>query len=156
MRTARKNAIVSQKSAFILLRASIKLIFTWCQSSQTTMQFITIIETNHKEHEVFFHYCQLNGNEDELNKLMKVIDQSEYGELYGDVSTFKCSPIRISEAAVDEHVPLDYGCYDSMFQKHVGVFKCPEFECLDDEHEAAKFLDNCFYACRLRDYFHNT
>jgi hypothetical protein len=117
------------------------------------MQFVTIIETNHKEHETFFHYCQLDGNEDELGKLMRVIDQSEYGELYGDVCTFYCSRIPISEAAADEHINLDYGSFAHMFQKHKGIFKCPRFDSIHDPYGAAKALDEYFYACRLENYF---
>lgn len=119
-----------------------------------TMQFITIIETNHKEHETFIHYCQVDGNEDELGKLMNVIDMSEGGdELSGDVCTFYCSTIRISEAAADEHIKLDYGCYSHMFQKHTGVFKCPQFGSLEEPYDAARALDEYFYACKLKNYF---
>lgn len=118
------------------------------------MQFITIIETNHKENETFIHYCQWTGNEEELEKLVKFIEFALYDDMYGDYSSFCVSRKTISEAAVNEHLGLGYGCYDHMFQKHVGVFKCPEFD-QTDEFEAAKNLDDCFYACKLGNYFQN-
>ncbi len=118
------------------------------------MQFITIVETNHKEHETFIHYCQWNGNEKELQKLMNVIDTSEGGdELDGDVSTFVCSNVLISETAADEHMQLEYGSYSHMFQKHVGVFKSPKFDYIRDSLEASRSLDEFFYGCKIKNYF---
>ena len=121
------------------------------------MQFVTIVETNHKERETFIHYCQLHGNEDELGKLMRVIHQSDGGdELDGDVSTFMCCTTRMSEAVADEHAKLSYGCFARMFQKHTGVFKCPTLGSPRDSLQAAQVLDNFFYACKLGTYFRNT
>lgn len=118
------------------------------------MNFITIVETNHKEHETFIHYCQLDENEVELGKLMRVIELSEGGdELDGDVCTFLCSPIMISEEAVNEHMKLEYGTFAHMFQKHKGIFKCPTFDYPRDPLEAARALDDFFYACKLGNYF---
>lgn len=120
------------------------------------MNFITIVETIHIEYETIIHYCQVDENEIELGKLMKVIDQSERGnELNGDVSTFYCCSTMISEAAVDEHTKLDYGSFPRMFQKHKGIFKCPTFGPLSDSLEAARALDDFFYVCKLGKYFHS-
>jgi hypothetical protein len=123
------------------------------------MQFITILETNHKERESFLHYCQWTGNEDELTKLLKVIDLACYDDMCGDYSDFWYSRALIRESAVDEHVQLkEYGSYCPMFQKHVGVFTCPEFDvddCEKDGDMAARILDDTFYGCRLKEYFRN-
>ena len=120
------------------------------------MQFITILETNHKENETFIHYCQWTDNEEELEKLLKVIDFACYDDMYGDYSDFWYSRALISEFAVDEHVQLkEYGGYAHMFQKHMGVFTCPEFD-TDYENDgdmAARLLDDTFYGCRLKEYF---
>lgn len=121
------------------------------------MNFITIIETIHTGHETVIHYCQLDENEIELGKLIKVIQQSEGGdELDGEVSTFLCSDVLISGAAAEEHTKLDYGSFPRMFQKHKGVFKCPIFGPLHNPLDAARALDKFFYTCGLKNYFHNT
>jgi hypothetical protein len=123
------------------------------------MKFIVILETNHKENESYIHYCQWDGNETELQKLLNVIEFACYDDMYGDYSDFVCSRNFISESAVDEHIQLkEFNSYDHMFQKHVGVFKCPEFDYLrdGDEYEAAKMLDDCLYGCKLGNYFHKT
>ncbi len=119
------------------------------------MQFITIVETNHKENETFIHYCQWDGNEVELEKLFKMINFACYDDMAGDYSDFYGRiDIKLPESMVDEHVKLKYGCFDYMFQKHVGVFKCPDFgENDDDPYEVARSLDDIFYACKLGNYF---
>ena len=117
------------------------------------MQFITIVERNYKENETFVHYCQWDGNEEELGKLLSVLDFALYDDMDGDYSMLWHEKGFISESAVDQHVHLRYGCFDHMFQKHTGVFKCPEFDYIRDEYEAAKMIDDFFYACKLGNYF---
>lgn len=121
------------------------------------MQFIVILEHNHKENEQFFHYCQWTGNEEELRKLFKVIDAACYDDMCGDYSDFFCSKNLISETSVDEHVQMkEFNSYDHMFQKHTGVFTCPDFGDLEDEYENARNLDDVFYGCKLGNYFKRT
>ena len=111
--------------------------------------FLVIIETNHKERETFVHYCE---SQESITKLLKAIERADTSELWGDVSHFSYSWGVVSEEAVDAHVALtELGCYDKMFQKHTGVFKCPDIS--DDPTQAAHDLDKYFYACRLGDYF---
>jgi hypothetical protein len=125
--------------------------------SVNTMQFITILETNHKENEIFIHYCQWTGNEEELGKLLKIIEFADPSNMSGDFCDFCYSEKKVSEGAVDEHIRLGYGCFAHTFQKHTGVFKCPDIkeEEVEDKYKAAQMLDECFYACRLGDYFKN-
>jgi hypothetical protein len=117
------------------------------------MQFITIVEKNYKENETFVHYCQWDGNEEELGKLLKVLDFALYDDMDGDYSMLWHEEGFISESAVDQHVRLRYGCFDHMFQKHTGVFTCPEFDYIRDEYEAAKMIDDFFYASKIKRYF---
>lgn len=111
--------------------------------------FVVIVERNHKEHESFIHYCE---SQESVMKLMRIIEKADTSDLWGDVSHFSCSWGIVLEEAVDAHVALkELGCYDHMFQKHTGVFKCPEFA--EDPKEIARQLDEYFYGCRLGDYF---
>jgi hypothetical protein len=111
--------------------------------------FLVIVETNYKERESFIHYCE---SQDSVTKLMRAIEKADTSKLHGDVSHFSCSWGVVPEEAVDAHVALkELGCYDHMFQKHVGVFKCPKIS--DDPIQAACDLDTHFYGCRLGDYF---
>ena len=118
--------------------------------SQSRMRsFLVIVETNHKERETFVHYCE---SQESVTKLMRIIEKADTSELWGDVSYFTCSWGIVSEEAVDAHVALkDLGVYNKMFQKHTGVFTCPELS--EDPLQAARDLDNHFYGCRLGDYF---
>jgi hypothetical protein len=116
------------------------------------MDFIVIYEFNNKETEVFLHYCQWTGNERELSKLIKVIEEADNDDLVGDVSFFQVSCVKIHEYAVDVHTRIKgFNNFDDMFQKHTGVFNCPEFT--NDSIENAHKLDSYFYGCRIGDYF---
>jgi hypothetical protein len=134
------------------------------------MDFITILEFNHKENEATFHYCQWQGNEAELEKLVaaiKLAEQDREFAYYGDVSTFRHEPGLVPEAAVTAHLALRYGSYTHMFQRHVGVFKCPTItskgvneagdEYIDipitSPRECCIRLDDLFYGARLGRYF---
>jgi len=134
------------------------------------MQFVTILEYNHKEHEATLHYCQWDGNEAGLESLFRVIDASngDYGDsIEGDVSTFEFSRELIPEAAVDVHIKLPYGCFTKMFKKHVGTFKCPltvedaldramnnrDRGYMSNAYACGLALDEYFYASKLGNYF---
>jgi hypothetical protein len=99
------------------------------------MEFIIIFETNHKEEEMFIHYCQWTGNEVELRKFIKYIKEANFWELDGSdhSSLAAATNKRIPESAVDAHIGLrDPNGYDHMFQKHVGKFTCPNLDDDDD------------------------
>lgn len=115
------------------------------------MEFLVIYETNHKENETFIHYCQWTGNENELNKLIQLIEKADYEELWGGdyssvwVARNKCIP----ESAVDAHIGLDDpNGYSKMFVKHTGTFKCPKIDESLNEYELARELDQLFYGGR--------
>ena len=118
------------------------------------MEFILVVETNHKENEEFLHYCQWTGNEEELKKLFTLFEKADYETLLGgDYSSFWFSTITISESAVDEHVKIkDFGSYCHMFQKHTGKFVCPDFD-TEDEFDIAVRLDKYFYGCNIDGFF---
>jgi hypothetical protein len=116
------------------------------------MEFIPIVENNHKEREMYVFYCQWTGNEEELEKLIRVIEKADC-QLHGDYSDFQTSRTRISESAVDEHVKLtEFGSYTHMFQKCVGTFVCPDFSDMDP-YDLGNALDERFYHGRLRNLF---
>ena len=120
------------------------------------MEFIVIYETNHKENEMFIHYCQWTGNEKEMMKLLKYIELADYEELDGGdySSVWAATNKRIPESAVDAHVGLDDpNGYDKLFNKHAGSFRCPDFgdeDCSEDEkpYKIARYLDEMFYGGR--------
>jgi hypothetical protein len=134
------------------------------------MDFVTVLEFNHKENEATLHYCQWQGNGAELEKLFAAIELAEKDQEFassGHVSTFKFQRALIPEAAVQAHLALKYGSFTHMFQRHVGVFKCPPFtskavneagdEYVDapmtDPRACALRLDDLFYGARLGQYF---
>ncbi len=134
------------------------------------LQFVTILEQNHKENESVLHYCQWDGNEAELEALFAVIDiASEYTGAYGHVSTFQYERTLIPESAVRYHVRLSYGNFTHMFQRHKGVFRCPvtlkrKVTWIDDEEgnleepltdpgECVSRLDEEMYAAGLGRHF---
>lgn len=119
------------------------------------MQFVLVLEHNHKEEEVFLHYCQWNGNEIELTKLFIYIERANYENMGGDYSSFQYSQKILTEDAIDQHVAIQgFNSYSSMFQKHTGKFVCPDFDGYENGEDIARKLDRLFYACRLADYFH--
>jgi hypothetical protein len=82
------------------------------------MDYITFIENNHKDHEVFICYLQYTGNEEELDKLNTILSKSDFSKMCGDYSNFSMDiNTRISEEAVNQHIKLRYGYYARMFQK---------------------------------------
>jgi hypothetical protein len=120
------------------------------------MEFLVIYEFNHKENEMFIHYCQWAGNEAELTKLMGFIERADWDEMGGDYSSVSVARNkRVPESAVDAHIGLeDPNGYSRLFEKHTGKFVCPDFdedEDLDDEenrrhpHDLASDLDRFFY-----------
>ena len=119
------------------------------------MDYIIILEHNHKEDETYVLYCQWTGNEEQLEKLVKVIETADPEDLSGDYASFSVSRVKIPEAAVDVHCSIkDFGGYIHMFQKCKGTFTCPEFS--KDPYEIAKELDDCYYHGKLRANFSET
>lgn len=119
------------------------------------MEYIIILEHNMKENETYVLYCQYTDNEDEMEKLLTVIESASTDILDGDVAYFAKSSVKIPESAVDIHCSIkDFGSYINMFQKCEGTFTCPEFS--DDPYERAKELDDYFFHGKLRNHFSKT
>jgi hypothetical protein len=130
------------------------------------MEYITFIEHNHKENEMFVFYLQYTGNEEALEKFTQFVKKAEY-DMDGDYSDFQINlDVKFSQDAVDQHCKLDYGSYSHMFQKVNGKFECP-FEGVeddsDDENNGEDYeinpidlgyrFDELFYGTRIVDYF---
>ena len=111
------------------------------------MEYLVIYETNHKENELFIHYCQWTGNEEQLTKFMALMDKADYDDFYGDVSTVcYAKNKRVPELAVDAHMGLDDpNSYSHLFKKHSGTFTCPEFDEDESGGGIARSLDDLFY-----------
>lgn len=119
------------------------------------MEYIIVLEHNHKEDETWLFYCQWTSNEEELEKLAKAIETADTEDLSGDYASFSVSRVKIPESAVDIHCSISDFCgYIHMFQKCEGTFTCPEFS--KDPYERAKELDECYYHGRLRESFSGT
>ncbi len=119
------------------------------------MEYILVLEHNKKEEETYLLYCQYTGNEEEMEKLIQVIESSDPEDLHGDVALFEVSRKLIPEAAVDAHVNIkNFGSWIHMFQKCEGTFTCPEFS--EDPYQKARELDDYFYHGKLREKFSET
>ena len=119
------------------------------------MEYITFIENNHKENEMFVFYLQYTGNEEALHRLNTIVSQADFSDMYGDYSTFMMDiTTRISEDAVNQHIKLNYGCYAPMFQKVNGIFTLPyQFDEDTPMRLYAEILDNYFFGNRIDRYF---
>jgi hypothetical protein len=119
------------------------------------MEYIIVLEHNHKEDETYVFYCQWTGNEQEMEKLAKAIETADTEDLSGDYASFSVSRVKIPEAAVDTHCSISDFCgYIHMFQKCEGTFQCPDFS--EDPYERAKELDDYYYHGKLREDFSET
>lgn len=126
------------------------------------MHYCLLIETNHKEKEVFIHYLQADGNEDALLYLYQLVIESSDGQFairHGDVSTFEMGDPRkrITQEAVDQHLQFaDLGCFDQRFDVLNGILEFPfnyeDTDCMDSK-ELAILLDDHFYAGKIQNYF---
>jgi hypothetical protein len=106
------------------------------------MEYITFIERNHKEGEVFLSYLQYTGNEDELQKLEKFMSGSKTDLRGGHCSEFQINlDVRFSVDVVDQMCKLPYGEYARMFEKVSGKFKFP---LEDTEGDTALRMDEMF------------
>ena len=124
----------------------------------TPRTFITVCETDHKENESFFFYCQLDGNEEAFACLKEACAKAMYDDMYGDYSSFQIDMTPLPESVVDIHSKLfpNMNGYYSLFSKHTGTFHCPlskEEVSELDEFVLAKRLDELFYGARLRTMF---
>jgi hypothetical protein len=119
------------------------------------MQYIVFAEKNYKENETFVFYLQYTGNEKKLEKFAKFLKKANYNFMDGDYSTFSMQiSAQISQQSVNEHLRINLGSYDRMFQvcKGIFTFDLDTLENLSDI-EIANTLDELFYLCRICHYF---
>lgn len=115
------------------------------------MEFITFVERNNKECEVFLSYLQYTGNEAELQRLEKFMRASKTDLRGGDYSDFQINlDVRFSADVVNQMCKLPYGEYASMFEKVAGKFKFPPLE--DTEDDNAIRMDELFGGKRISMY----
>ena len=114
------------------------------------MEYITFIERNHKEGEVFLAYLQYTGNEDELQNLEKFMRSSKTDLRGGHYSEFQINlDVRFSVDVVDQMCKLPYGEYARMFEKVSGNFKFP---LEDTEGDTALRMDELFGGNNISKY----
>ena len=112
------------------------------------MEYITFIERNNKECEVFLSYLQYTGNEAELQMLEKFMRGSKTDLRGSHCSDFQMNlDVRFSVDVVDQMCKLPYGEYASMFEKVSGRFKFPPL----DETDALR-MDELFGGNRISVY----
>ena len=93
------------------------------------MEFITFVERNNKECEVFLSYLQYTGNESELQRLEKFMRTSKTDLSGSHYSDFQINlDVRFSADVVNQMCKLPYGQYSGMFEKVAGKFKFPPLE----------------------------
>lgn len=125
-----------------------------CQDNPQHKEYVIFVENNRKDNLVIINYLQYTGNEVEIAKLYKVINEAEEEgyELYGDLSSFEMNIDNpVSEEAVDAHMNQDLGFY-IRFCKYDGKFICPFNE---ESDNSARGLDELLYREQMRDYFQN-
>ena len=118
------------------------------------MEYITFIENNHKENEMFIFFLQYNGNEEMLTKFHEFLSSANY-DMYGDYSDFQMDiKNKLSESTVNQMIKLQYGSYSQMFQKINGKFS---FWILDetemDPEKKGHILDKYLFGCKISAYF---
>lgn len=121
------------------------------------MHFVAFLENNHREHECFLFYLQLEGNEEALSRLASVIKRARCYLPYDDSSTFEIDIEHlIPEEAIEPHLKLKMNQYAPLFTKLTGrmvdPFKDINIEELD-LYELAQLLDEKFYGARMDEHF---
>lgn len=122
------------------------------------MEYVTILETNHKEDESVLFYVQWTGNEEPLTWLYNIIKRSCCDYMCGNYSSFDMdTDVKFSEDMVDLQCRLPYGSYAAMFKKAKGECFIPKSwrkEAEDkDDYKVATWLDDMFYGCRIPEIF---
>lgn len=127
-------------------------------ASSDQIEFITIMEKNTKENEIFFFYCQWTGNESALTLLEKTIEKAEYDYMMGDYISLEIDTTRLPESIVDSHKNLfrQSNGYHRLFTKCTGTFICPISESdleIKNTYEIAELINDVFYSCRIPKMF---
>ena len=125
------------------------------------MKFVVFVEENHKENIEVAFFLQYDGNEEALNQLTQLVDDSGRYWLGGDFSSFCMSmtPRKISQTTIDEmkKALTGVGGYTYPVNFCVGKFTPPfneeTLEELESSEDIATKLDEWFYACRIDEYF---
>lgn len=114
------------------------------------MEFVVVYEHNHKDEEVYIHYCQWTGNEESLTNFFDAIENADYEQFQGGhYSSFRSSTTKLPESVVNAHMNLENLEYT--FKKHVGKFRFSKLD-TEDPYEIAEILQD-FWRGRLRDFF---
>jgi hypothetical protein len=108
-------------------------------------KFIKFTEINDHEGETWFFWLQVNGNEEELDKLRKLLDEAD-NESYGlDWKQW-------DEVFIDFAEEEGGWGYMNYHNKVVGNFTCPVIEYQED-YTLSELCDNFFYKGGIEDYF---
>lgn len=110
------------------------------------MKFVKWEETNEHEGETWYHWLQVDGNEQELQKLRDMMNdyQDESYWLYNKTW---------DEDYVDFVVEEGGWGYMNTHTKVTGVFTCPDYQTQSEGLEISEFLDDKFYKGRIEDHF---
>lgn len=114
-------------------------------------RFIPFIEKNEHEGETWVFYLQVDGNEEELNKLR--VSLSKWAEKYDDnidYPEFSLSDDIVSEQVVNGRVGAieDDDSYMEPYHKVTGKFTCPTID-LDNFYS----ITDRFYKGKIRNFF---
>lgn len=110
------------------------------------MKFIHFQEMNEHEGETWNFWLQVDGNDDELDRLVVLLERAGVDEelvLLDD---------EITEDQVDTLVEYGGSGYMNYHHKIKGLFTCPRPD-LEDEHNMWSFVSRTLYKGGIKKYF---
>lgn len=123
------------------------------------MNFLTFAERHNKENETFYCFLQLDGNEEALAQLIKIVNRAQGYHIGGHISTFSIDD-RITKLSSQTIEEMENAYFPALYSDPIhfcrGKFTPPfdekEFDLLDIESTALK-LDEWFYDMQICNYF---
>lgn len=120
-------------------------------------EFVKLVEKNDHEGETWVFWLQYTGNEEEIDKLDKILRNWAATSKYEIDFTLDLD--RRPEDKIDfavKETPND-GCYNSIHNKIIGTFTCPEDpgldEMIEDWEDPNISRERLFYKGKIAEYF---
>lgn len=119
-------------------------------------EFVKLTEVNDHEGETWVHWLQYTGNEEEIEKLDKLLKQWRDDSTY-DLEYTLDLEVRAPEDKVDFIVKHGGQGYMDYHNKHTGTFTCPEDpgmeETTEDWEDPNVLREDLFYKGQIASYF---
>ena len=119
------------------------------------MMYAIFREFNHDDKQEHYYFLQYTGNEEKLNALVTIIEESNFDSLSGDYSEYGLdSKNLLSKKTVDEMIKTRFYFDDDRFEVCNGIFEFYEedFEGIYCNEKALK-LDDLYHNYQIIHYF---